>query len=109
MTREGGGSGEGREVPSGAQPKLGPKSPVRPQHLGIQAPNRRQCTNDPCVSACRQGGTLLHEISYNYLDAVSLGDQIRRGGISVRGGGMACSKGAAEGLLTPEPRRVKDD
>jgi hypothetical protein len=32
--------------------------------------------------------TLLHEISYDYFDAVSLGDGIRVGGTSVRVGGI---------------------
>jgi hypothetical protein len=41
--------GEVLELSPGAPPRLEPKSPSRPRHQGIRAPNRRRCTNDPCV------------------------------------------------------------
>jgi len=72
-----------------ALPRLEANPTLRPDHPGTQAPNRRRCTKDPCVCAWRQGQTLLHEISYDYSGAVSLGDQIRGGGTSARVGGMA--------------------
>lgn len=72
-----------------ALPRLEANPTLRPDHPGIQAPNRRRCTKDPCVCAWRLGQTLLHEISYDYSGAVSLGDQIRGGGTSARVGGMA--------------------
>jgi hypothetical protein len=41
--------GEVLEVPLVGPPRLEPMPALRPHHQGIQAPNRRRCTNDPCV------------------------------------------------------------
>jgi hypothetical protein len=103
--------GEVLELSLGGAPRLMPKSAPRPHHQGIQAPNRRRCTNDPCVSAWRQGKTLLHEISYNYFDAVSLGGEIRAGGTCVRVGSMGSSKGVqpgSDGAVGRRGRRLGD-
>jgi len=78
-------------------------------HLGIQASNRRRCTKGPCVRAWQLGETLLHEISYNYFDPVSLGDEIPHWRMQI---GMGCISQLRRlvGWLTPaqRPRHMAD-